>query len=110
MPESERAKFWKAEGFHEGASAAHGEIERLQTEVARLKRSLAHSRRVLDEISDEVGLAPEDGAGLVRAVKARDGAGGELVDIAVLLGAAPHHRPRGEVFAMVAARIGRDST
>lgn len=53
----------------------------MSTELVRTRRSVSFLRRVLTELADEVGLAEEDITGIVRAVKARDGAGKRVADL-----------------------------
>lgn len=58
----------------EELGGAHAGIDALVKERAGMRRSLTFLRGVLEGLADEVGLATEDIAGIVRAVRGRDGA------------------------------------
>lgn len=77
-----------------GGVSVRGDRENLRAvvrtigDVARVHwaseaRSLAYLRRVLSDLANEVGLPREDISGIVRAVKARDGAGRERTTLRV---------------------------
>lgn len=60
---------------------------------------------LIRDLAAELGQKPDDYAGILRAVKARDGASGELNDIATVIGMPMRRRARGDVLEAVRSLV-----